>query len=285
MIPGFSGSCAFVESGSDDLPGGLAYLFYILFRRRVTWWGWEKGLRQRWCGNVDLVGFTHLRKYLFTCFVGLSSKPCLTPLPKSFWHLHLVHSGRALFALLGKVRGLRPPRSVAQAEDFAMAKGPFSFLLPPPFSHNHNMVIVWQWIMWPLGQHRLLLGLWLWTSSFLHCERTLIHVNIGLWVQLYRRGERERGNGGRISNLTFDPTNKRHVSSRITLQRGDPVADWGSSVSPLFGSDWQGFAWSRDGRMEYSRSSGRAHDTNIIWRQERQQIDHSVWCLCAWCQY
>lgn len=38
---------------------------------------------------------------------------------------------------------------------------------------------------------------------------------------------------GRVSNLTFDPTNKRHVSFRIALQRGAPVAEWASFVALL----------------------------------------------------
>lgn len=35
---------------------------------------------------------------------------------------------------------------------------------------------------------------------------------------------------GRVSNLTFDPTNKRHVSFRIAFQRGPPGAEWASFV-------------------------------------------------------
>lgn len=41
--------------------------------------------------------------------------------------------------------------------------------------------------------------------------------------------ERERARGeeweGRVSNLTFDPTNKRHVSFRIAFQREAPRAE------------------------------------------------------------
>lgn len=42
--------------------------------------------------------------------------------------------------------------------------------------------------------------------------------------------EREGGMEGRVSNLTFDPTNKRHVSFRIAFQRGAPGAEWASFV-------------------------------------------------------
>lgn len=45
-----------------------------------------------------------------------------------------------------------------------------------------------------------------------------------------RWGEREGGMEGRVSNLTFDPTNKRHVSFRIAFQRGAPGAEWASFV-------------------------------------------------------
>lgn len=88
------------------------FFSYMVWHWAGYWEGERKGCygrEQIWCGNVDLVGFTHLKKKdLFTCFVGLSPKPHLTPLPKSFWHLHLVHSGQALFALLEKVVGARP---------------------------------------------------------------------------------------------------------------------------------------------------------------------------------
>lgn len=74
--------------------------------------GGEEGmLRQRvnlmWKCRLSRI-YPFEKKDLFTCFVGLSPKPHLTPLPKSFWHLHLVHSGQALFALLEKVVGARP---------------------------------------------------------------------------------------------------------------------------------------------------------------------------------
>lgn len=42
------------------------------------------------------------------------------------------------------------------------------------------------------------------------------------------------GDRGGVSNLTFDPTNKKHESSRIALQRGAPVAARGVlCVAPL----------------------------------------------------
>lgn len=40
-----------------------------------------------------------------------------------------------------------------------------------------------------------------------------------------RAREREGGMEGRVSNLTFDPTNKRHVSFRIAFQREAPRAE------------------------------------------------------------
>lgn len=54
-----------------------------------------------------------------------------------------------------------------------------------------------------------------------------------------RWGEREGGMEGRVSNLTFDPTNKRHVSFRIALQRGAPVAEWASFVILAVRAEWQ----------------------------------------------
>lgn len=70
--------------------------------------------------------------------------PITPPCLKAFDIFILFTVGRLCLLSLKKWLGLSPPLAVAQVQDFAMAKGDFSFLLPPPFPRNYNMVIVCQ---------------------------------------------------------------------------------------------------------------------------------------------
>lgn len=113
-------------------------------------------------------------------------KPCLAITPpsthqtKSFWHLHVVHSGQALFALVRKADGVLPREPSGTSAGLCRGRkgnggagsplqfGPKAESSSPPqpphsLSHPHNMVIVQQWITRPLRRCGLLLGLWLWT--------------------------------------------------------------------------------------------------------------------------
>lgn len=164
----------------------------VMLRERVN--------LMRKCRLSRIYPFGEEKKDLFTCFVGLSPKPHLSPLPKSFWHLHLVHSGQALFAVLEKVVGAQPSPLRGTSVGLCPGKrGDFSFLLSPPLPHNYNMVIVCQWIMWPLGQHGLLLRLWLWTSPFSSAWKDFnpckYKTRSTAW-QRRRESEREEWRGG-----------------------------------------------------------------------------------------
>lgn len=74
-------------------------------------------------------------KDLFTCFVGLSSKPITPPCLKAFDIFILFTVGTLCLLSLKKWLGLSPPPlAVAQVQDFAMAKGGFLFPPAPSFS-------------------------------------------------------------------------------------------------------------------------------------------------------
>lgn len=83
-----------------------------------------------------------------------------------------------------------------------------------------------------------------------------------------RWGEWEGGMEGRVSNLTFDPTNKRHVSFRIALQRGAPVAEWASFVILAV---WGWLTGAVVGAWHYTKPGEKQYH-NQPW--ERRQTDN-----------
>ncbi len=82
-------------------------------------------------------------------------------------------------------------------------------------------------------------------------------------------GEQEGGMEGRVSNLTFDPTNKRHVSFRIALQRGAPGAEWAPFV--IF-AVWAWLTGAGVGALRYTKPGEKQYLISVMRKKTKRPM-------------
>lgn len=88
---------------------------------------------------------------------------------------------------------------------------------------NHNMVIVWQWIIVAAFCITSSQALTVYQFLFSPAWKGSNPCKYGLQNKALQKGKSLPSRRLEVSNLTFNLTNKKHESSRISLQRQAPV--------------------------------------------------------------